>query len=111
MYSQKTIMIPKSQWPEGVDIKAGLKLGDKVYFYDHIVTIEEEYQSISIDHASAIRISSDGELFKQIVESEAHTYASVNKTMSCSHQWITTQGFLKTYIDCSICGAKREDLS
>ena len=28
----------------------------------------------------------------------------------CTHKWIKTEGLTKVYYDCSICGAKKEEL-
>lgn len=29
---------------------------------------------------------------------------------TCEHEWITTMGFVKQYIDCKHCGAKQEEM-
>lgn len=33
-----------------------------------------------------------------------------NKETDCSHEWVTTVGFSSEYIDCSKCGAKKEEV-
>lgn len=39
-------------------------------------------------------------------------YARLDETLQttdCKHEWVTTMGFSKQYIDCRLCEAKQED--
>jgi hypothetical protein len=33
-----------------------------------------------------------------------------NEEVGCSHEWVTTVGFSSEYVDCAICGIKKEEV-
>lgn len=41
--------------------------------------------------------------------SEWEGLKSRSKEPVCGHEWVTTQGFMRTYTDCKLCGAKQEE--
>lgn len=45
--------------------------------------------------------------YRSILKKELSLY---KEEKICEHKWIATLGFNKTYYDCSICGAKKEDI-
>lgn len=50
------------------------------------------------------------QMFKdKLLESFYTALIDFKVPISCNHNWVTTQGFNSEYIDCNICGAKKED--
>ena len=46
----------------------------------------------------------------ELINAEVDSQTSTPAKPQCTHNWVATQGFTNTYWDCSICGAKREEV-